>query len=198
MDDAPEVAEADVHLPPRQELLLAVHELADDDAHRTVGLGELDEEFVHESRVGDAFQLGSSTWRIRSIEHDRVVVVPAPGAPARMPFWHGEFMARSSHLTARVGEFRRRARFAVGTSIVASDTLILCSSTNMSYTYTMRSFGTMSKYCAWKSLVLPLFHFARTRSRPPTRKSMSRISGVHLVLSPPNHSSFFFASANAA
>ena len=70
-------------------------------------LGELDEEFVHESRVGDAFQLGSSTWRIRAIEHDRVIVVPAPGAPARMPFWHGEFMARSSHLTARVGELRR-------------------------------------------------------------------------------------------
>ena len=70
-------------------------------------LGELDEEFVHESRVGDAFQLGSSTWRIRSIEHDRVIVVPAPGAPARMPFWHGEFMARSSHLTPRVGALRR-------------------------------------------------------------------------------------------
>ena len=71
-------------------------------------LGELDEEFVHESRVGDAFQLGSSTWRIRSIEHDRVIVVPAPGAPARMPFWHGEFMARSSHLTPRIGALRRR------------------------------------------------------------------------------------------
>jgi ATP-dependent Lhr-like helicase len=70
-------------------------------------LGELDEEFVHESRVGDAFQLGSSTWRIRAIEHDRVIVVPAPGAPARMPFWHGEFMARSSHLTNRVGQLRR-------------------------------------------------------------------------------------------
>ena len=70
-------------------------------------LGELDEEFVHESRVGDAFQLGSSTWRIQTIEHDRVVVVPAPGAPARMPFWHGEFMARSSHLTPRVGALRR-------------------------------------------------------------------------------------------
>lgn len=70
-------------------------------------LGELDEEFVHESRVGDAFQLGSSTWRIRSIEHDRVVVVPAPGAPARMPFWHGEFMARSRHLAGRIGELRR-------------------------------------------------------------------------------------------
>ena len=70
-------------------------------------LGELDEEFVHESRVGDVFQLGSSTWRIRSIEHDRVIVVPAPGAPARMPFWHGEFMARSSHLTGRIGALRR-------------------------------------------------------------------------------------------
>ncbi len=70
-------------------------------------LGELDEEFVHESRVGDAFQLGSSTWRIAAIEHDRVIVVPAPGAPARMPFWHGEFMARSAHLTGRVGALRR-------------------------------------------------------------------------------------------
>jgi ATP-dependent Lhr-like helicase len=70
-------------------------------------LGELDEEFVHESRVGDVFQLGSSTWRISAIEHDRVIVIPAPGAPARMPFWHGEYMARSFHLTHRVGELRR-------------------------------------------------------------------------------------------
>jgi ATP-dependent Lhr-like helicase len=70
-------------------------------------LGELDEEFVHETRVGDVFQLGSSTWRVQSIEHDRVIVIPAPGAPARMPFWHGEYGARSPHLTARVGILRR-------------------------------------------------------------------------------------------
>ncbi len=70
-------------------------------------LGELDEEFVHESRVGDVFQLGSSTWRIAEIGHDRVVVTPAPGAPARMPFWHGEYSARSVALSARVGELRR-------------------------------------------------------------------------------------------
>ena len=70
-------------------------------------LGELDEEFVHETRVGDVFQLGSSTWRVQSIEHDRVIVVPAPGVPARMPFWHGEYGARSPHLTTRVGELRR-------------------------------------------------------------------------------------------
>ena len=70
-------------------------------------LGELDEEFVHETRHGDVFQLGSSTWRVQSIEHDRVIVVPAPGAPARMPFWHGEYGARSAHLAARMGELRR-------------------------------------------------------------------------------------------
>jgi ATP-dependent helicase Lhr and Lhr-like helicase len=70
-------------------------------------LGELDEEFVHESRVGDVFQLGSSTWRINTIEHDRVIVTPAPGAPARLPFWHGEFSTRSVDLSARVGALRR-------------------------------------------------------------------------------------------
>jgi len=76
-------------------------------------LGELDEEFVHESRVGDVFQLGSTTWRVGSIEHDRVVVTPAPGAPARMPFWHGEFMARSAHLARRIGALRRELAEAV-------------------------------------------------------------------------------------
>ncbi len=70
-------------------------------------LGELDEEFVHESRIGDVFQLGSTTWRIVSIEHDRVIVNPAPGVPARMPFWHGEFMSRSLALSRRVGTLRR-------------------------------------------------------------------------------------------
>ncbi|HEU4565329.1 MAG TPA: helicase-related protein, partial [Gemmatimonadaceae bacterium] len=76
-------------------------------------LGELDEEFVHESRIGDVFQLGSSTWRIAAIEHDRVIVHPAPGAPARMPFWHGEYMARSLELSRRVGALRREVAEAV-------------------------------------------------------------------------------------
>jgi ATP-dependent Lhr-like helicase len=70
-------------------------------------LGELDEEFVHESRIGDVFQLGSATWRINAIEHDRVVVIPAPGAPARMPFWHGEFATRGPAVSSRVGAIRR-------------------------------------------------------------------------------------------
>ncbi len=77
-------------------------------------LGELDEEFVHESRVGDVFQLGSTTWRIAAIEHDRVIVNPAPGMAARMPFWHGEYGARSLELSHRVGALRRE--LAEGTS----------------------------------------------------------------------------------
>jgi ATP-dependent helicase Lhr and Lhr-like helicase len=84
-------------------------------------LGELDEEFVHESRMGDVFQLGSSTWRIVAIEHDRVVVTPAPGTPARMPFWHGEYMARSLMLSHRVGALRRELAEAPNEARLAAE-----------------------------------------------------------------------------
>jgi ATP-dependent Lhr-like helicase len=81
-------------------------------------LGELDEEFVHESRVGDVFQLGSTTWRIAAIEHDRVIVNPAPGMAARMPFWHGEYGARSLELSHRVGELRRELSEGVSAEVL--------------------------------------------------------------------------------
>jgi ATP-dependent helicase Lhr and Lhr-like helicase len=70
-------------------------------------LGELDEEFVFESRVGDAFRLGASTFRIAAIEHARVIVNPAPGAAARLPFWHGEYGGRPATLAARIGALTR-------------------------------------------------------------------------------------------
>ncbi|HEY6317786.1 MAG TPA: DEAD/DEAH box helicase, partial [Acidimicrobiia bacterium] len=53
-------------------------------------VGELDEEMVYESRPGDCFVLGASTWRIDQITYDRVIVTPAPGEAASMPFWHGD------------------------------------------------------------------------------------------------------------
>lgn len=83
-------------------------------------IGELDEEFVHETRIGDIFQLGSSTWKVHAIEHDRVIVLPAPGAPARMPFWHGEYMARSPHVARRIGELRRDAAAAEDDEAIAT------------------------------------------------------------------------------
>jgi ATP-dependent Lhr-like helicase len=71
-------------------------------------VGELDEEMVYESRVGDVFVLGSSTWQITDITPDRVVVVPAPGRPAaRMPFWHGDTLGRPVETGRALGAFVR-------------------------------------------------------------------------------------------
>jgi ATP-dependent Lhr-like helicase len=70
-------------------------------------VGELDEEMVYESRVGDVFALGASSWRIQEITHDRVLVTPAPGVPGRLPFWHGDSLGRPYELGRAIGEFIR-------------------------------------------------------------------------------------------
>ncbi|MGY1704981.1 ATP-dependent helicase [Geodermatophilus sp. SYSU D00697] len=70
-------------------------------------VGELDEEMVYESRVGDVFLLGSSSWRIEEITHDRVLVSPAPGQPGKMPFWHGDAPGRPLELGRALGAFLR-------------------------------------------------------------------------------------------
>ena len=73
-------------------------------------VGELDEEMVYESRVGETFLLGASAWRITDITFDRVVVVPAPGSPGKMPFWHGEGPGRAVELGQAVGRLVRELR----------------------------------------------------------------------------------------
>jgi ATP-dependent Lhr-like helicase len=73
-------------------------------------VGELDEEMVYESRTGETFLLGASTWRIEEITHDRVIVTPAPGEPGKMPFWHGDKPGRPLELGRAIGEFLREAR----------------------------------------------------------------------------------------
>ncbi len=70
-------------------------------------VGELDEEMVYESRVGDVFTLGSSSWRIEEITHDQVLVTPAPGQPGKLPFWHGDALGRPAELGRAVGAFVR-------------------------------------------------------------------------------------------
>ncbi len=70
-------------------------------------VGELDEEMVYESRVGDVFTLGTTSWKIVEITHDRVNVVPAFGQPARVPFWHGDGLGRPFQLGAALGKFTR-------------------------------------------------------------------------------------------
>ena len=70
-------------------------------------VGELDEEMVYESRVGETFLLGASTWRIEEIKPDRVIVTPAPGEPGKMPFWHGDAVGRPIELGRAIGGFLR-------------------------------------------------------------------------------------------
>ncbi|MFD5752820.1 ATP-dependent helicase [Streptomyces sp. NPDC127033] len=70
-------------------------------------VGELDEEMVYESRVGDVFTLGTTSWRIEDITRDRVLVTPAPGAPGRLPFWKGDQLGRPLELGRAVGAFLR-------------------------------------------------------------------------------------------
>ncbi len=70
-------------------------------------VGELDEEMVYESRVGDVFTLGSTSWRIEDITHDQVLVTPAPGQPGRLPFWKGDTLGRPVELGRALGAFTR-------------------------------------------------------------------------------------------
>ena len=70
-------------------------------------VGELDEEMVYETRVGDVITLGSSSWRVEDITRDQVLVTPAPGQPGRLPFWHGDGPGRPAELGRALGAFVR-------------------------------------------------------------------------------------------
>ncbi|MGL5247971.1 MAG: DEAD/DEAH box helicase, partial [Brooklawnia sp.] len=70
-------------------------------------VGELDEEMVYESRVGDVFTVGASAWRIEEITRDQVLVSPAPGRTGRRPFWRGEDEGRPAELGRRIGRLYR-------------------------------------------------------------------------------------------
>lgn len=82
-----------------------------------VKLGEMDEEFIYESRVGDVFLLGTSTWRIESIEHDRITVVHAYGQISRMPFWKGDMVGRTYEMGLQLGAFTREAATMQGATL---------------------------------------------------------------------------------
>ncbi|MBF8668360.1 ATP-dependent helicase [Pseudomonas putida] len=77
-------------------------------------VGELDEEMVYESRVNDIVTLGTSSWRIQQITHDQVVVTPAPGRSARLPFWRGDGLGRPAELGEAIGTFLARLEGVAG------------------------------------------------------------------------------------
>ncbi|MFR9752114.1 ATP-dependent helicase [Nocardia sp. 004] len=111
-------------------------------------VGELDEEMVYESRAGDVFALGATSWRIQEITFDRVLVTPAFGQPGRLPFWHGDGLGRPAELGAALGEFVRTAGQEL-TAAAAGDTGTRTTkqgksgttSTTVDIAHTMRSTG---------------------------------------------------------
>jgi Lhr-like helicases len=78
-------------------------------------LGELDETFVYEARLGDKFMLGTSSWRIEKIRHDRVIVSKSNAMGAKTPFWTGEGLGRPYEMGIRVGAFLREISEKAGT-----------------------------------------------------------------------------------
>ena len=78
------------------------------DSEKSHRVGELDEEMVFESNIGEVFLLGASSWRIEDVTHDRVLVSPAPGEPGKMPFWRGDRLGRTAELGRSIGKLAHR------------------------------------------------------------------------------------------
>ena len=68
-------------------------------------IGELDEEFVWERRVGESFVFGSQTWTIKRITDRDVIVAPAAPNVNAIPFWRAEARGRDAHASERILEF---------------------------------------------------------------------------------------------
>ena len=110
---------------------------AEESARAPRRVGELDEEMVYESRVGDVFVLGASSWRIEDITPDRVLVLPAPGQPGKLPFWHGDTPGRPAELGkalgAKVRELAALPEEAAVASLTASGLDALAAGNLVSY-----------------------------------------------------------------
>ncbi len=75
-----------------------------DEGASAVRVGELDEEMVYETRVGEVFSLGTTPWRVRRITRDTVEVEPAFGVVAKTPFWRGDSPSRTYELGRALGD----------------------------------------------------------------------------------------------
>jgi ATP-dependent Lhr-like helicase len=78
-------------------------------------IGELDEEFVWERALGDAFPLGNQIWRIDHITHNDVEVTQVTKSNSLVPFWRAEEMNRSYYLSEKIAEFLEEADNALNT-----------------------------------------------------------------------------------
>jgi ATP-dependent Lhr-like helicase len=70
-----------------------------------VKIGELDEEFVWERRIGDTFLMGAQHWQIESIDDQNVEVSLWHGQASMSPFWKADAPNRSYHISSKASEF---------------------------------------------------------------------------------------------
>jgi ATP-dependent Lhr-like helicase len=73
--------------------------------HTAAKIGELDEEFVWERKVGDTFNLGTQNWKIVRIDSKNVEVIPWTGPVSITPFWRAEKAGREFAFGDKVGTF---------------------------------------------------------------------------------------------
>lgn len=77
-------------------------------------IGELDEEFVWERRLGDAFPLGNQVWRIQQITHNDVIVTIEEGAINIIPFWKAEEQNRDFYYSEKIALFLEKMDSMIG------------------------------------------------------------------------------------
>jgi len=83
-------------------------------------IGELDEEFVWERSLGDAFPFGNQIWQIVRITHNDVEVRQVKNSNTLIPFWKAEDMNRSWHFSEKIGEFLENAETRIKDKAFAS------------------------------------------------------------------------------
>ena len=71
-------------------------------------LGDMEEEFVFESKPGDIFFLGNNEWQIKEIKQDRIIVTPRSSERPRAPFWKAEPAFQDYSTCIKTGRFRRK------------------------------------------------------------------------------------------
>ncbi len=78
-------------------------------------IGELDEEFVWERSLGDAFPLGNQVWRILRVTHNDVEVAQVAKSNSLIPFWRAEDLNRSFFLSQKIANFLEEAEETLAT-----------------------------------------------------------------------------------
>jgi ATP-dependent helicase Lhr and Lhr-like helicase len=84
-------------------------------------IGELDEEFVWERKLGETFALGAQVWQITEITHSTVQVVPARKPQQIIPFWRAEELDRDFYYSEKIASFLESCQENLGSGRFVSE-----------------------------------------------------------------------------